>query len=400
MHTETATSEITTPASGEEAVRRARELFGLFRGEARRMDEERHVPAALVEAFTDAGLVRTLVPRRWGGAELPITTALEVCIEVGKASGSMGWVAALLMDHALFMARFGEQAQEDVWGASGPDVRIATAFAPVGEVTPADGGWTISGTWSWASAVAHTDWVMIGGVVPLADGEKDYRLMLLPTAELEIIDTWYSAGLRGTGSDSIRAQDAFVPEHRTLSMADVREGHPPGAAVNPVPMYRQPLRVHGGWAFVAPTIGMARGVMEAWVEQSQRKLHTHTREQLAAALPMQLALGETSALIDCAEMLVRRCVGQSESSAEQASLEDRVRNRRDITYAAGMLMRAVNDLVQVAGASALNDDSPIQRGWRDVRAASCHVMLNFNAAAENYGRMAFGLPLNPRDPFF
>jgi alkylation response protein AidB-like acyl-CoA dehydrogenase len=76
-----------------------------------------------------------------------------------------------------------------------------------------------------------------------------------------------------------------------------------------------------------------------------------------------------------------------------------VRNRRDVTYIGRILVRAVEDLMQMAGASALRDESPIQRGWRDVRAISCHVFVNFNAAAENYGRMAFGYPLNPRDAF-
>jgi 3-hydroxy-9,10-secoandrosta-1,3,5(10)-triene-9,17-dione monooxygenase len=82
------------------------------------------------------------------------------------------------------------------------------------------------------------------------------------------------------------------------------------------------------------------------------------------------------------------------------TLEDRVRNRRDITYSTRLLVSAVNELIGMAGASALRTESPIQRGWRDVRAVACHVFCNFNAAGENYGRMAFGFPLNPRDPFY
>lgn len=395
----TATTAPSVPASPQEAVERARAMYPTIREQARRIDEERHIPAELIEAFTDAGLIRTLVPRRWGGLEYGLTTALEISVELGRASGSMGWVGSLLMDHALFMARYGEQAQQDVWGSAGPDVRIATSFAPLGTASAADGGWTLDGTWSWVSGATHCDWIMIGAVLPLPEGKHDYRLCLVEMRELEVIDTWYSAGLRGTGSDSVKLDGVFVPEHRTLSMEMVREGTPPGAEVNPAPQYTKPLRIHGGFGFVAPAIGMARGVLEAWIEQSQKKVGTYTREQLAAALPMQLALGRAATQIDWAEMAVRRCIAMSESDVP-VDLDDRVRNRRDITYAAGQLMAAVNDIVQVAGASALNDDSPIQRGWRDLRAVSCHVMMNFNAAAENYGRRAFGLPLNPLDPFF
>jgi alkylation response protein AidB-like acyl-CoA dehydrogenase len=114
---------------------------------------------------------------------------------------------------------------------------------------------------------------------------------------------------------------------------------------------------------------------------------------------MQLCLAEAAVRIDSAELLLRRCLALVDSGAE-ITLEDRVRNRRDITYASRVVVRAAEDLMQMAGASALRDESPIQRGWRDVRAISCHVFCNFNAAAENYGRMAFGFALNPRDPFF
>jgi alkylation response protein AidB-like acyl-CoA dehydrogenase len=113
---------------------------------------------------------------------------------------------------------------------------------------------------------------------------------------------------------------------------------------------------------------------------------------------MQLCLAEAAVRIDSAELLLRRCLAMVDSGA-MITLADRVRNRRDVTYVGRILVRAVEDLMQMAGASALRDESPIQRGWRDVRAISCHVFCNFNAAAENYGRMALGHPLNPRDVF-
>jgi alkylation response protein AidB-like acyl-CoA dehydrogenase len=112
---------------------------------------------------------------------------------------------------------------------------------------------------------------------------------------------------------------------------------------------------------------------------------------------MQIRLAEAAGLIDTAELLVRDVVDRAQSGP--VTLELRVRNRRDITFAMRMLAQAVDDLMQTAGASGLRDESPIQRGWRDVRAIACHVIMNFNATAENYGRMALGLPLNPRDPF-
>lgn len=392
-----------TPATGptltrEDAIGRARSLFPLLREHAREADDNRHLLPEMMEAFTGSGLVRTLVPRRWGGSELDLTTHMEVAIELGRAYGSMAWVGSFLIDHPFILAHFGEEAQHDVWGVTGPDALIATSFAPVGKVAAAPGGWTLSGNWAWASGAGYSQWIMIGGMIPGPADHPEYRLFLVPTSDLAIADTWYSAGLRGSGSDNVIADGVFVPEHRTVAMATLLEARSPGAAVNPNPLYNQPFMAHGGHAMVSPAIGIARGMVEAWQEHVRTKTHSHTQEQVAAAVPMQLCLAEAAVRIDSAELLLRRCLAMVDSGA-RITLEDRVRNRRDVTYVARILVRAVEDLMQMAGASALRDESPIQRGWRDVRAISCHVFCNFNAAAENYGRIAFGYPLNPRDAF-
>jgi len=369
-----------------------------MRSLAREAEDRRHLLPEMIEAFMGAGLVRTLVPRRWGGSELGLTAHMEIAIELGRAYGSMGWVASFLIDHPFILAHFEEEAQHDVWSQTGPDTLIATSFAPVGTVVPASGGWRLTGEWAWASGVGYARWIMLGGMAPGPGDRPEYRLFLVPTSDLAIVDTWYSAGLRGSGSDNVVADDVFVPEHRTVVMSTLLEACSPGGKVNRAPVYNQPFMAHGGHAMVSPAIGIARGMLEAWQEQARSKRHSHTQEQVAAALPMQLCLAESAVRIDSAELLLRRCLAMVDSGTP-ITLEDRVRNRRDVTYVNRILVRVVEDLMQLAGASALRDESPIQRGWRDVRAISCHVFCNFNAAAENYGRMSLGFPLNPRDAF-
>jgi 3-hydroxy-9,10-secoandrosta-1,3,5(10)-triene-9,17-dione monooxygenase len=388
----------TPPATREEAVSRARALFPLLREGAQAAEDARHVPREMIDALIASGLVRTQVPKEFGGTELGLTTHHEIAVELGKAYGSMGWVGSFLIDHPFVLSHFSRQAQEDVWGTDGPDALIGTSFVPVGRVEPADGGWLLSGDWAWASGIGHCQWVMLGGVITTADGDHQFRLFLLPTSDVEIVDNWYSAGLTGSGSDNVVVKDVFVPEHRTLYMQPVIEGHAEGSAGHQSPMYHKPFMTYGGHAMVAPAIGIARGVVESWQDLVRSKANSYTQEQVAGAVPMQLTLAESAVKIDCADMLVRRALAMAESDHE-VTLEDRVRNRRDITYSTRLLVSSVNDLIGMAGASALRSESPIQRGWRDVRAVACHVFCNFNAAGENYGRMSFGFPLNPRDPF-
>ena len=378
---------------------RARALFPLMREHARRADDERHLVPEMVSAFTDAGIIRTVIPRRWGGYELGLTDVLTLTIEVARGSGSMGWVGSFWADHPHWLGMFRDEAQRDVWQA-GPDVRIATSFVPAGRAVAVPGGWELSGHWAWASGVAHSEWIMLGGLVPVGeDAPPEVRLFLVPTSAVSIEDTWYSAGLRGSGSDDVTAEAVVVPEHRTLVMASVREGVAPGSEVNTGPIFRAPLMTHAGYAMIAPAIGIARGMIDDWCTSAKAKSHSYTRDQVALALPMQLCVAESSALVDVAELLVRRCLARVDSG-EVLTMDDRIRHRRDMSFAMLQVSRAVDGLMQMAGASALRDESPLQRAWRDVRAIGSHVMLNFNAAGENYGRAAMGLPLNPRDPFF
>ena len=391
-----------TPAApaptAAELAGRARGLFPLLREQARRADDERHLTREMVDAHAAAGLIPIVVPTRFGGYGLGFNAIVDVAIELGRASGSMGWVGCFWADHPQWIALYPEQAQVDVWGES-PHVRVATSFAPLGRAERVDGGYLLSGDWPWASGVGWSDWVMLGAAVPDGEGRPVNHLFLVPVAEVTVVDTWYNAGLRGSGSDNVVAESVYVPEHRLVSMLAIREGTAPGAELHRTPVFQAPLMTHAGYGMLAPAIGIARGVIDAWSETARSKSHTYTKEQLAASLPMQLRLAESAALVDAAELTLRRRLDAVESG-EATTLEHRVRHRRDISFAMTLVTRAVDDLMQMAGAGALRDESPIQRGWRDVRAIACHVMLNFNAAAENYGRFALELPLNERDPFF
>jgi 3-hydroxy-9,10-secoandrosta-1,3,5(10)-triene-9,17-dione monooxygenase len=381
-----------------ELVERARSLSGLMRELAARAEESRHLVPEMVEAFTEAGFVRMMVPIRWGGEGLALTDALDVTIELARSYGSIGWVGSFWLEHARWVGFYPEEAQRAVWRDS-PDARVATAFMPVGKVSPVEGGFKVSGEWSWASGVGFSDWVILGGLVPRGVSSTEYRLFLVPTSEVTVLDTWFNVGLRGSGTDNVLVADVVVPEHRTLSMDSVREGRVPGAKTNTAPHFQVPLMTHAGYAMVGPAIGIARAAIDHWSQHVRSKSNPYTGQQVAALLPIQMQLGESAALVDTAEALVRGCLERVQSG-DELGIEDRVRHRRDISFAARLLTRSVDELIQKAGASALRDESSIQRCWRDVRTIACHMLLNFDAAAENYGRRALGLPLNPNDPFY
>lgn len=377
---------------------KARELADVFRAQALASETKRSLSDETVTAFEQSGLVRLLVPARFGGYEQDFRYAVDVLEAMGAGDGSAGWVCGYWIEHSYLVALFPAGGQEAVW-ADGPDARVSTSFAPRGTVQIVDGGYQVTGQWPWCSGVDHASWMILGGLV-FSEGQPPHlRLFLVPNSDYRVVDTWHNAGLTGTGSNDVVLESVFVPEERTCDMALMREGVSPGGQVNDNPIYHVPFMASELYALVATGVGIARGAVDAWIGFAREKVQSYSGEQIAEGAPLQIRLAELTADIDAADLLLRRAV-DSLSDTAGVTMEIRVRNRRDFTAAMRKLVQAVDSLLQVGGASGLFLSNPIQRGWRDVHAISTHIMMNFENAGQNFGRMALGQPLNPKDPFF
>jgi len=387
--------------SAETLIARARALAPKLRERAVQAERDRNIPQESVDEFIDAGLIYTLQPRRWGGYEHDHEVAFDIAVELGQSTcGSSAWCLNYLADHACVLALFPEEAQHDVWSRN-KAACIATSAAPTGKVSVAPGGYRLDGRWSWCSGLRHSHWIMIGGLVQ-RDGEAhpDMRLYLVPVAEVKQDDTWYCAGLRGSGSNTAVLDGVFVPEHRSVSFSTLRDGTSPGSNVNANPIYRAPFIAVHSYALLAPALGVARGGYADFVQWTRKRYLTYTQLNIAQHVPVQIRIAEIAAQIDAAELLARRAFATARRDYAGMSLQTRTLLRRDFTYAVRILREALDDLVKISGSSGLMDDNSVQRCWRDVHAISSHVVMNWDVPAENFGRTEFGLPLNPAYPMF
>jgi 3-hydroxy-9,10-secoandrosta-1,3,5(10)-triene-9,17-dione monooxygenase len=387
--------------SGEELIQRARALAPKLRERALRAERDRNIPRESVEEYIDAGLIRTIMPKRWGGYEHDHEVAFNIAIELGRSTcGSSAWCLNYLSDHAGILAHFPDEAQHDVWSRNG-DACIATSAAPTGKAEAASGGYRLDGQWSWASGIRHSQWIMIGGLVHRAgEHHPDMRLFLVPTSDLKVLDTWYCAGLRGTGSNTVELAGVFVPQHRSVSFSTLRDAVSPGSKINTAPIYRTPFIAVHTYALLGPALGLARGGYAEFVEWTRQRYLTYTALNVAQHVPVQIRVAEIAAQIDAAELLARRCFAIAREGYTQVTLEQRLLLRRDFTYAMRMLRSAMDDLIKISGSSGLRDDNCAQRCWRDMHAISSHVVMNFDVAAENFGRAEFGLGRNEAYPMF
>lgn len=393
------TGHVTPPVSmmRDDAVARAKALASAIGEHAAAAEKARHQLDETIQGIVDAGLVRLLTPARWGGYELGFDTFVDTVLEIGKADASAGWCYSFLNIHAWLLAHFPEEAQHDVWQKT-PDVLMADSLIPAGKVTATDSGYRISGSWPWVSGIDHSEWSLLSGLMPSPERASfEPYMFLIPRHDYEIEDSWFVTGLRASGSKTAVVQDAFVPRHRVVRLADLSEGNPPGAAMNTHPMYRHPLMALFPSALTAPILGATLGAYELWRENNRTRTTRITGIQLSTFSHQQIRIAETEAEITSAASFLRRILDVIRSDGT-ITLEQRIQNHRDYAYLTQLCLRAIERIYLTSGGTANYENNPLQRYWRDVHAMGVHVAINFDSAGETFGRQELGLMRNPNDP--
>jgi 3-hydroxy-9,10-secoandrosta-1,3,5(10)-triene-9,17-dione monooxygenase len=372
-----------------ELLRRAARLVPVLGERAARTEALRRILPETVRDLTDAGLIRIGNPDRYGGHGLELDAIYDVAWELGRGCGSTAWCYALWAVHNWWLGHFPEKAQEEFF-ADGPDTLFSSGLSPAGgRASPVDGGFRVSGRWGFSSGCDAARWVMVA--VPGAR-PGGMLWLLLPRAECEIVDTWFAAGMRGSGSKDVAVADAYVPAHRALDPD--RAGHDDwtGWELHRRASYRAPLRCLTGWDLVAPIVGMAQGAVD---DLTARLRGTAGPGRTAESVALQLRLAEASAEVDTARTLHRHDIQEILDRAgrgERFSDGDRARYRRDKAFVARLCVQAVNRLYEASGAHAVLDSGAMQRFHRDAHGASHHAALSWDVAAEQFGRQALGLP--------
>jgi 3-hydroxy-9,10-secoandrosta-1,3,5(10)-triene-9,17-dione monooxygenase len=385
--------------SHEEAISRAKSLVPSIRARAMESESLRQQPKETIQEIIDSGLIRLLQPAMWEGHELPIDALCDATMEIAKADPSAGWCFTLLGLHSWMLTGWPEQAQREVWGED-PNALLASAFAPTGKTLRTEGGYLLHGEWPFSSGIDHCDWAMLGSIQPaLEEGGFPQHLMLLVNREqYKIVDDWYVAGIKGSGSKRIVIKEPiFVPDHRILNiLLWSKYNEAPGLSLYSSPVYTLPLQPIIPFFLASAVLGAAKGAYELWTETAKKRVAVFTQTQVSDFTHQQIRLSESAAEIAAAEALLRSALDVVRQGGP-LTVDQKVRIARDYAYVTKMSARVVQRLFENSGAGSIYESNPMQRFWRDVQIMSMHVGLNFDFAGENFGRWAMGMPINPKN---
>lgn len=396
-----ATSNGASAINREGMIARAREMYPTLLDRARKAEDDRALPRETFDEFVDAGFFRIHQPETHGGLGWEIGMMVRLGAELGQACGSSCWIFSNLAVQNWILGMNNPEAQEDVWGAN-RNALIASSFpAKGGKVRRVDGGLLANGLWSFASGVDFADWNNMQVFVPPESGEgpPEHRFALVPRADYEVDDDWFSPGLAGTGSRSIRLDEVFIPEHRTIPSTKLMGGPSPGSEINSGPLYRVPPLTLGTKVFAAPALGIAKGGLRL-IEEELSTRNTVGNAPMAELPTAQVRISEAGAEIDAAEALLLKDCEDAMVIAEAGGvpeINDRARWRRNNAFAVQLCVRALERLNPLTGARGLTPDNHFLRMFRDVHAASLQITVAWDIQSVNAGRIRFGLPsLDPR----
>jgi alkylation response protein AidB-like acyl-CoA dehydrogenase len=377
-----------------DVVRRADALRDLLAANASQCEAERRISQANLDALEEAGLFDVLAPKRVGGMGASMATQLAVASSLAGGCASTAWVQTIFCGSRWWVGTLASpRAQAEIFDAgSAPLVAgVLGANGPSGVARPGDGGFVVSGRWPFASGSLHADWAILGvAFVDEAGATVDEGIVLTDVASLSVEDTWFVAGMAGTGSNTFVADEVFVPAHRAVSGEVLASG----IATPSEPSDRWPTLSVLTLLLMGTVLGTARQVLQSVAEGTLRRgiSYSSYRRQVDSMVVVR-TIARSSLDLDTAWFHLLQAASDIDAAGHGTEMDAlrRGRLRGSCGYASALVRDTVSSLMDIAGASAFAASSPLQRHWRDLNTASRHAFLGAEPMLELYGRAIFGL---------
>ena len=353
------------------------------------IETSRRLPEDLARDLAHAGFFRIFLPAAYGGLDLTPREGIAIFEQLAKADASVAWCVWNGNTHWT-AAQLSPDAAHAIH--DDPDVITANSTRPSGQAHVVDGGFRLTGRWSLVSGCELASWMVLWSVVhedgrprTAPSGGPEFRFMLLPASQCEIIDTWTVGGLRGTGSHDVAVNDVFVPIAFASGFFD--------SYVLPGPRYRIPAfcRVIPGLGAMA--LGIARAAIETLKEIAGAKTPVRTTQMLRDTSDAQVRVSQAEALVRSARLFLFDSLDQLWSqllATGEVTMEARGLARLAASHAVSSAVQAVDLMYVAGGASSIYVSCPLERAFRDVHVMTQHIGVH-PRVMHSTGRVLFGL---------
>jgi indole-3-acetate monooxygenase len=377
----------TTVETTDRVVGLARDMRELVKTQAAGSERARTLTPEIVEAMWANGLMTAFNPVEAGGIEPSFSEMIETWIEMAWQDGSFGWVGIANLPSSFAAAAYlPDQGFAEVFTAHQNRVTMGGQFFPNGQGRGVDGGFTLSGSWSFGSGTGHSEYVA-AGFFPMDDGEMrwisegvpEMRVAVIPREEITFNDGWYVQGLKGTGSYDYSVQDLFVPEYRTFALfsRDPLRGASPATRMGLMPVT---AAGHASWA-----LGVAKSMLDDVQELAATKFRMSDMASLASRPTFQKGLAHHVAAWRAARLLVIEAFTTAEAAVAAGQVLSpslRADMRVAAVYATDVARECAEWAHLVAGTSSIREGSRLERAFRDMYTGSQHAFISEKVAMD------------------
>jgi alkylation response protein AidB-like acyl-CoA dehydrogenase len=379
------------------ALEDARNMVSLIIEQRQETESGRRVAAPIVKKLIDTRLCRMAVLEDLGGLEMSPVDALPVIEILAGAEASVSWT---VWNNTLvnYLSRFLlPDARAEIF--ADPTWLYANSTRPSGRASIGNGGYTINGRWSLVSGCELAEWMPLacfveeGGELKAgAAGAPEMRFAFLKKNDVEILDTWYVGGLRGSGSHDVVVKDVFVPAHYTFLPSDGSTiDHPLGCV---------PILAAMVAGLAAQTLGVAQAALDTVIDMGHTKITPGPMPDLRDRPRAQGQVSSASAGLSAARAYLHQSLAKTWDRAV-AGNESNI-NEISVVWSAALhameiSQNTVNAMFEAGGTSAMYTDNYLERAHRDISAMMRHVVAQ-PLYSEQSGRVLFGL--EPNDPWY
>ena len=366
-----------------------------LRARAAEAEATGRIPDATIAALEAAGAFRAVVPKRYGGMELPYPYVPQIFRILGRGCSSTAWAMGFLSYHNFQFGHFPLAAQDEVWGGRGYTMAPGQVM-PSGQARAVDGGYRVSGRWGYATGIRHGDWMLVTAPTDTGDGVREMRRFYLPVAEVDVLDTWDVVAMKATGSHDVTVEEAFVPAHRSILVEDMREMRAEGLRHNPGPLWRMPLLSYMVLACAGPVVGAAEALLELVTEVMKVKVGAYSGERQQGLVSQNIRVARLAMDLDATVRLWEGHIAglwDEVVAGETPSRERRAEIRAVTAHVVRSCYEIIDELARCVGSRSYYADSPIQRFHRDMSSLSTHALFDYDGLANLYGATRVGVEL-------